>query len=328
MKAVVLLRVLAHRAFVQLGLLPFLLIGLIVLFTVLEPRFLSSGNWFNIVRQATYLMLITMGQMVVLISGHFDLSVGSTVALTSVVTGLVMTWGSVAHDPVAGIPLGIAAGLGVGVIVGLVNGLVVAIFKVTSFMVTLGMASVAFGAALLLSKGVPVVGFPTAFTRGLGTARWFELPAPAVITAALALVLYAFLQWTKWGRFIYATGGNVKAARLAGIRVTLVTASAFVICGFFASLAGVLLTARVASGEPNLGAEYVLLSIAAAVLGGTSLYGGEGRLGYVAIGVLFIVVLSNGMNLIRIESYTQQLVLGCVLIVAVITDRIRAQLQY
>lgn len=315
----------SRRLFAEIGLLPALLVALIVAFAAFEPRFMSGENWFNILRQANYLMLVAMGQMVVLIAGHLDLSVGATMALTSVVVAMVMTTSGVADNAWVAMAAGALAGLGVGLAIGLVNGLAVAVFRVSSFMVTLGMSSIAFGIALLLSSGVPVVGLPPEFTRGLGTGALLGVPVPVVITAVSMVVLYLFLEWTRYGRYIYAVGANARAAHLAGIRTLRVTVGAFVICGLLASLSGVLLTARVSSGEANLGAEFVLISIAAAVLGGTSLYGGQGRLAFVAVGVLFVAVLANGMNLVRVESYTQQLVLGFILIVAVVIDRLRSR---
>jgi ribose transport system permease protein len=249
--------------------------------------------------------------------------VGSTIALTSVVTALVL---SSATEPTAGtMVLAVLAGLGVGVVVGLVNGLVVAFWRVPSFMVTLGTTSLAAGAALLLSNGAPVTGVPLGFSDFLGTGSLLGLPVPLIIALLAALVIYGVLYWTSFGRNIFAVGGNELAATVAGIRVKAVLVAAFVLCSVLTSLAGVLLTARVASGEATLGSSFVLLSIAAAVLGGTSLFGGEGRLGLVILGVVFIGVLNNGMNLLQISSYVQQLVLGAVLISAVALDRLRAR---
>ncbi|HEY0359643.1 MAG TPA: ABC transporter permease [Mycobacteriales bacterium] len=315
-------RRLAGKA-IELGLLPFLLVAMVVVFAAMEPRFLSSENLTNVGRQSVYLLLVTLGQMIVLLCAQLDLSVGSTIALTSVVTALVL---SSATEPTAGtMVLAVLAGLGVGVVVGLVNGLVVAFWRVPSFMVTLGTTSLAAGAALLLSNGAPVTGVPLGFSDFLGTGSLLGLPVPLIIALLAALVIYGVLYWTSFGRNIFAVGGNELAATVAGIRVKAVLVAAFVLCSVLTALAGVLLTARVASGEATLGGSFVLLSIAAAVLGGTSLFGGEGRLGLVILGVVFIGVLNNGMNLLQISSYVQQLVLGAVLISAVALDRLRAR---
>jgi ribose/xylose/arabinose/galactoside ABC-type transport system permease subunit len=307
----------------ELGLLPVLLVVLVVVFAVAEPRFLAMDNLENIGRQSVYLLLITMAQMVVLICAQLDLSVGATVALVSVITALTMS--NASGGGTSAIVLGVAAGLGVGLLVGLVNGVVVAYFKVPSFMVTLGTTSVATGAALLLSNGAPVTGIPLAFSDILGTGIFLGLPVPLIVAVLVAIAMYVVLYWTTLGRNIYAVGGNPDAANVAGIRVNWVLITAFLVCSGLTALSGILLTARVASGEATLGTSFVLLSIAAAVLGGTSLFGGEGRLGLVILGVVFIGVLSNGMNLMRVSSYVQQVVIGVVLISAVALDRFRAR---
>jgi ribose/xylose/arabinose/galactoside ABC-type transport system permease subunit len=302
----------------ELGLLPVLLAAMVVVFAVAEPRFLAAENLTNVARQSVYLLLVTLGQMIVLLCAQLDLSVGSTIALTSVVTAMILASG-------ASFVVAVLAGLGVGVVVGLANGLAVAFLRVPSFMVTLGTTSLAAGAALLLSNGAPVTGVPLEFSDVLGTGSLVGVPAPLLIAVVAALVVYGVLYWTNFGRNIFAVGGNELAATVAGIRVRVVLVAAFVFCSVLTALAGVLLTARVASGEATLGSSFVLLSIAAAVLGGTSLFGGEGRLGLVILGVLFIGILNNGMNLLQISSYIQQLVLGAVLISAVALDRLRAR---
>lgn len=310
------------RLWRETGFLPVLFLGMVVLFGSLEGRFLAIPNLENIARQSVYLLLVTLGQMVVLIAGHFDLSVGNTLALTSVITALVMRSGVGGSEPTT-IAAGIAAGLAVGLAVGLVNGSVIAFFRVPAFMVTLGTSALAHGTALLLSKGAPITGVPTAFTSSFGTGRLFGVPGTVIVSAVVAGAVYVLLYWTVLGRNMFAVGGNSDAARLAGIRVRFTVVAAFVVCGLLTALSGILLTARVATGEANLGGSYVLLSIAAAVLGGTSLYGGEGRIGLVVLSVLFIGVLTNGMNLVRIPSYVQEVALGIVLIGSVVTDVLR-----
>jgi ribose/xylose/arabinose/galactoside ABC-type transport system permease subunit len=311
----------SRDVFLQVGLLPILLVAMIVFFALQEPRFLSANNVSNVGRQSVYLLLVTLGQMVVLLCAQLDLSVGATIALTSVVTASAMADSNGSAG--GAIASGVVAGLAVGLIVGLANGIVVAFLRVPSFMVTLGSASIATGCALLLSNGAPVTGIPTKFTASFGTGEWLGVPLPLYVGVLAIVVMYVLLSWTTFGRNIYAIGGNEIAALIAGVRVKLVLVGAFVTCSVLSSLAGVLLTARVASGEATLGGSFVLLGIAAAVLGGTSLFGGEGRLAFVVLGVIFLGVLSNGMNLLLISSYVQQLVLGIVLIGAVAIDRIR-----
>ncbi|MGY1813329.1 ABC transporter permease [Blastococcus sp. SYSU D00820] len=303
-------------------LLPGLLLLLLVAFAVSTDKFLTIPNLTNLSRQSVYLLLVALGQMVVLLCGQLDLSVGATVALSSVITA--MTLKSLADaSPLTSIVVAVAAGLATGVAVGLFNGVVVAVLRAPAFMVTLGTTSIAGACALLLTNGVPVSGLAEAFTGSLGTGRLFGIPVPILVAALVALLLYVFLSWTVAGRSMYAVGGNAAAARAAGIRTSGTTLAAFVLCSVLSALAGVLLAARVGSGEASLGTTYVLLSIAAAVLGGTSLFGGEGRVGYVVLGVLFIAVLNNGMNLLRIPSYLQELALGVVLIAAVLGETAR-----
>jgi ribose/xylose/arabinose/galactoside ABC-type transport system permease subunit len=305
-------------ALLRVGLLPVLLVAGIAIFAALEPRFLSPLNGTNIGRQLSFLLIVTMAQMLVLLTAEIDMSVGSTIALTSVVSSMVMV-------ETGGVVLGVLAGLAVGLVMGLFNGLIVARFRVPSFIVTIGSGAIAFGGALMLSNGSPVSGLPESFTGALGSKSLGPLPLSFIIALVVFAVLYLVLNWTTVGRYFYAVGGGENAARLVGVPVFRSKVLAFVLCSVLTSLAGILLTARVSSGEANLGSEYVILSIAAAVLGGTSFFGGEGRLGLVAVGALFLVVLSNGMNLIRVSSYTQQVVLGVLLVTAVVIDRLRSR---
>jgi ribose/xylose/arabinose/galactoside ABC-type transport system permease subunit len=311
----------ALTALLRVGLLPVLLVVGIAVFASIEPRFLTPLNGTNIGRQLSFLLIITMGQMLVLVVAEIDMSVGSTIALTSVVSSMVMV--KAGGDGVTATILGVLAGLGVGLLVGLVNGLIVARFSVPSFIVTIGSGAIAFGVALILSSGSPVTGLPSTFTTALGNSSIGAVPLSLVIALGVLGLLYLLLNWTTAGRYFYAVGGGENAARLVGVPVFRSKVLAFVLCSTLTSLAGILLTARVSSGEPNLGGEFLILSIAAAVLGGTSFFGGEGKLSMVAIGALFLVVLSNGMNLIRMSSYTQQVVLGVLLVSAVVIDRLR-----
>jgi ribose/xylose/arabinose/galactoside ABC-type transport system permease subunit len=303
------------------GFLPLVLIAMFVLFSLASPEFLTAQNITNIARQSVYLLIITIGQMITLLCGQLDLSVGATVGLTSVIAASVLAAGD---GSLGSLLLGVVAGLLVGIVIGVVNGLVVTTFKVPAFMVTLGTGSIGVGVALMISRGVPVSGVPVSASEFLGTGRIMGVPTPVIIAVVLTIVAYVLLTRTPMGRSFYIIGANAEAARIAGIRVKVVLVVAFVLCGALTSLAAVLLTARVASGEATLGSSYVLLSIAAAVLGGTSLFGGEGHLGLVILGVLFIGVLSNGMNLVSVSSYLQEIVLGVVLIAAIAIDRWRA----
>ncbi len=314
--------------FLKVGILPFLLAACLIVFGVAEERFLSGQNMFNVARQSTYLMIIAMGQMIVLITAGFDLSVGSTIALVSVVSALVMS-SIVAADPnavVLAITAGIAAGILTGALVGVVNGFGVAILNVPPFIMTLGMLSMALGVALILSGGQVIYGIPDAFSEHFGYGRLFGLPAPIFFAFGLFVLVYFLLNYTRIGRYLYAIGSNRRAARLSGISTRTHLVIAYVLCGSLAGVTGLLFTARAATGEATIGATMVLPSVAACAIGGVSLFGGIGRVGNVILGAFFITLITNGMNLTRIESYVQEVVIGAVLVLAVVVDQIRLRL--
>ncbi len=301
-------------------LLPVLVVGLCVVFAVMEPRFLDVTNLTNVARQSVFLLLIALGQMIVLINAQLDLSVGATLAFTSVIVASVT---SAIGEGWFAVFAALAVAVLVGVLVGLFNGFIVAFWKVPSFMTTLGTTSVLTGVALLITKGAPITGVPFSLIDSLGVGSVLGVPIPVVIGIALLLFVMLLMNRVPAGRNMYAVGGNPQAARVSGISVKGTLILAFIICSVFAALAGLLLTARIGSGEASLGASYVMLSIAAAVLGGTSLFGGEGVVWRVLLGVLFLGVLSNGINLLHVSSYVQEIVIGAVLILAVGLERLR-----
>lgn len=312
-------------AFVRLGVLPFLLLIAVVVFTAMSENFLTGRNLLNVARQSTYLVMVSMGQMFALLTGGFDLSVGTTLALTSVVaaTAMAATYAAMPDAVALAIALGCLAGLGAGLSIGAINGIGVALLNVSPFMMTLGMASVGFGIALYLTGGVPVYGMPPAFGDIFGFGGWLGIPTPVYVTVALIVILYLVVNWTRLGRYFYAVGGNIKAATLSGIDTRLTLFTAYVLCGGMAAISGVLLTARLETGEANIGASMPLESIAACVIAGVSLRGGVGRVENVVLGAVFIGLIQNGMNLARIESYLQTVVIGVLLILAVVADQFR-----
>ncbi len=314
-----------QHAFVRMGVLPFMLLAAIVVFGLWSDKFLSGQNLFNVARQVTYLTMVAMGQMLVLITGGFDLSVGTMLAVTSVVAAMAMS-GMYAVFPesiLLVIAVGMLAGFAAGTAIGVVNGVGVSLFSVSPFMMTLGMASVGFGIALFLTGGTPVYGMPDAYGSIFGFGYLFGIPAPVYVTAALIVVVYLVLNWTRLGRYLYAIGGNRKAAELSGINTGFYLFMAYVLCGVLATIAGLMLTARLETGEANIGLQMPLRSIAACVIGGVSLRGGTGRVGNVVLGAIFIGLVENGMNLAQIQSYLQIVVLGVLLILAVIADQLR-----
>jgi ribose transport system permease protein len=292
--------------------LPVFVIAMAVFFSIESSVFLSLSNFRNIGVSAAALAAVSFGQTFAILTAGLDLSVGAIVALVSIVGALVMR----DHGVVAGL----AASLVAGAAVGLVNGIVITRLKVFPFIATLAMMSVVSGLALSLSGGVAVTGVPETFSS-LAYARTFGIPIPVVIALAVLAICIVVLRYTKLGRRIYAIGGNEEAARLSGIAVGAVKVAAYVLSGLCAAVGSLILTARVASGQPSLGATLPLESVAAVVLGGVSLFGGRGSVIGVAFGVLFISILSNGLNLLNVPSYTQMMVIGGALILAVSLDQ-------
>lgn len=313
------------RTFVKMGVLPFLLIFAFLIFSLMSRQFYTLENLTNVVRQSVFLVIVSLGQMMVLLTGGFDLSVGVIIALTSVVTATAMAAAAVAMPsliPVA-IVLGCLAGVLAGTVVGIVNGTGVAIFGVSPFIMTLGISSVGFGIALFMTGGTPVYGMPSAFGDSVGFGALLSIPAPIWVALALVGAVYLVVNWTRYGRALYALGGNARAALLSGINTTRTQFLVYLLSALLASIAGILLTARLDSGEANIGSAMPLESIAACVIAGVSLRGGIGKVENVVLGALFINMVQNGMNLGQIQSYLQTVVIGIILIAAVIADQVR-----
>ncbi|MEY2532246.1 MAG: ribose transport system permease protein [bacterium] len=304
------------RSSMHLGLrtigLPAGVLALIVIFAMQSSVFLTVANFQNVGLQAAALAMIAFGQCFVVLTAGFDLSVGATASLVSVVAAMAM------QD--FGIVPGVLVGVAAGACVGLVNGLVVARMDVAPFVATLAMLSVATGLGLMLSDGTPVGGLPSGFTA-LATQQVVGIPVPVVGAVVVFLAGLVTLHGTRVGRHIYAIGGNPDAARLSGIRVAAITTLTYVVCSAFSALGGLVLTARVGSGQPTFAGDLALQSITAVVIGGVSLAGGQGSIVGVAFGVLFVSILANGLNLLGVSSYTQMLVLGVALVVVVVADR-------
>lgn len=313
------------RVFVKVGVLPFFLLAALVIFSALSSKFLTGQNLVNVARQSVYLVLVSLGQMLVLISGGFDLSVGTAIALTSVVSAMGMVWfAGLFPDAIwLAILLGAFLGFGAALLVGVVNGIGVAYFDVSPFIMTLGVSSVGAGLALFLTGGVPVSDLPFAFGDTFGFGRLAGIPIPVLIAIVCSVLMWVFMSRTRLGTQIYAVGGNIKAAHLSAINTKRTLMLAYMVCALIASLTGLLLTARVESGEANLGGTIALESIAACVIAGVSLRGGIGRVENVVLGGFFIVLVQNGMNLAQVSSYMQMVLLGILLILAVIFDQLR-----
>jgi ribose transport system permease protein len=299
------------------GLMPLLTLLVLCAFTALATdRFLSPLNLTNILVQSSIMAVIALGMTFVIIGGGFDLSVGSTVALSGCIAALVMVK--------AGLVLGIVAGIAAGVLVGLINGLVIALLGVNAFITTLGTMVLVRGVVFLITAGAPVgdEGLPSSFVA-FGSERFLGIHYLVWVPAVLLVLLSWVMHNTPHGRRIYAVGGGRDASYLSGIPVQRVIASTYVWCGTLAGIAGVMLAARLQSGQPTAGEFYELTAIAAVVLGGAALHGGEGTLYKSVIGVFIMVVLGNSLNLLNVDSYWQRVAVGAVIIAAAAADRLR-----
>lgn len=314
--------------FIQLGILPFLLVAAIVFFALNEPRFLSSLNIFNVARQSTFLMMIAMAQMIVLLTAGLDLSVGAVVGFAGVVSALVLKAMVVAFPDAILLATLVAMCSGVlaGMVVGLINGIGVALLNVPPFMMTLGTMTSLVGVSLSMTKGLPVTQIPDDFQRILGYGRLFGMAPAMVFTIVLFVAIWLLLNRTTVGRYFYAVGSNIRAAQLSGINTKRQLMLAYLICSAICGMVGVLFLARTGSAEALNGSNFGLQAVAACVIAGVSLFGGAGKVRDVVLGALFIVILTNGMNLIRVESYVQQIVLGGILILALVADQLRTRL--
>ena len=314
--------------FLRVGVLPFFLVATLIAFTLISREFLTIDNLTNVARQSVYLILVSLGQMLALVTGGFDLSVGTAIALTSVTSAIAM----VALTPLMPdmvwlvIVLGMCAGIAAALLIGLFNGLGIAQFGVSPFIITLGTQSIGAGITLFMTGGVPVSGMPYEFGDILGFGSLLGVPVPVSVAIVASIVIWLIMNRTRLGKHIYAVGGNIKAAHLSGVNTNLVLFVAYALCALLAAVAGLLLTARVGTGEANLGGKIALESIAACVIAGVSLRGGIGRVENVVLGAFFIVLLQNGMNIAQIGSYMQMVLLGSLLVLAVILDQFRYRL--
>ena len=295
----------------QIG-MPLVVALLVGFFAATSDVFFTVDNFRNVGVAAAALAAVAFGQTFAILTGGMDLSVGSTVALVSVVGAFAM------RD--YGIAAGVLASLACGLAVGLVNGLVVTRLKVFPFICTLATMSIASGLALQLAGGVPVAGLPEEF-GDLAYELIAGIPVPVLVALFVLVVAWLVLDYTRLGRRIYAIGGNEQAARLSGIDIDVVKLAAYGASGLCAGVGSIILTSRISSGQPALGATLPLESVAAVVLGGVSLFGGRGSVLGVGLGVVFVSILANGLNLLNVSSYAQMMVIGSALILAVALDQ-------
>lgn len=286
-------------------------IGIFVLSSFLNETFLTTGNLTNVLRQVVVVSLLACGVTFIIILGHIDVSLGSVVALTGTIAASVMA-------QTQNIYLAIAAGIATGIVTGLINGYVVTYFKIPSFIMTLAMTTVARGAILLYTAGVPVSGLGDFQVIGQGNIGL--IPISVLILIFVVMVSWVLLNRTKFGRHVYAVGGNAKAALASGINTDGILRRAFVFNGILVSIAGIVLMSRINSGQPAAGVAYEFDAITAVVVGGTSLMGGTGTITGTVIGAMIIGVINNILNLMNVSSYWQQIVKGLIIAVAVILD--------
>jgi ribose transport system permease protein len=316
---------LLQRPLLIQAILPAALVLMALGFAAVEPRVLSGENLVNVLSQSSYLVVFATAQLVVILTRGFDLSIGMTVSSVSVASALVMT-GMVATDPGLlpwAILLGMLAGLALGAAVGLFNGFVIAWLRVNPFVATLGSLNICYGISTTISDGRPVFGVPDVFSKLFYSGHVLGVPAPIALAALLLLAIHLMLKHTILGRSLYIIGSSPRAAMVAGLPSRRYLALAYIVCSLLAAIGALMLTARTGSGEPNLGGNLTLESIAAAVIGGVSLRGGIGGIQSTVLGALFITVLSNGMNLTKVDGYVQMIVLGGVIIAAIFLDRLR-----
>ena len=290
----------------------FILLCLVLSFA--NENFMSVGNWTNVLRQTSINGVLAIGMTFVILTKGIDLSVGSLLAVAGMVTGSMVT-----GDNPSSPWLAVAAGLLTGTVLGCVNGAIVARLSVAPFVVTLGMLSVARGLTFIYNDGMPIANLSPQF-RFLGQGMVGGLPVPVLVLALTFAVFWFLLNYTTFGRYVYAVGGNEKSAKTSGIRTRLVVFSVYAISGFLSALAGLILTARTTSALPQAGVAYELDAIAAVVIGGTSLNGGVGTLTGTLIGALIIGVINNGLDLLGVSSYYQQVIKGAIIVAAVLLD--------
>ena len=295
-----------------------LLISLVALCMVigfLNPVFLSFDNLTNILLQSAVNLIIALGMTFVIIVGGIDLSVGSLVALTGMALGLLLVRGVAA-------PVAIIGVLILGAICGGINGIVITKWRVPAFIVTLGTMSAARGVALMLTSGRSVSGFSNGFLW-LGNGVIAGIPFPAFVALVLSTLCAFSLRGTVWGTYLYAIGGNSKAAWIFGLRVPRYVLGVYVLSGVFSAIAAVFLTSRIAAALPTAGTSYELDAIAATVIGGAALSGGSGTVYGTVLGALLIGVLRNGLSILNVSSYVQQVLIGGIIIAAVAVEMAR-----
>ena len=287
-----------------------------ILFSAMSPYFFDLNNIKNIIVQSSIISIIAIGMTMVIITGGIELSVGSVVALSSMISAILIAN--------LGLPVGlsVACGVFVGTLCGLTNGFIISYGNVPPFIATLGMMGFARGLALYSTSGRPIAQLSMSY-EALASSSLLGIPVFIVYSLVAYAVAWAYLNLCKGGRYIYAIGGNRDSARLSGINVKFHETMAYLICGFTSGLGGILLTARLNYATPTAGSGFEMDAIAAAVIGGTSLSGGQGNILGTLLGAILIGMLKNGLTLLNVSSYLQQMIIGVVIVLAVFFDRLK-----
>ncbi|MGG3917374.1 ribose ABC transporter permease [Parageobacillus thermoglucosidasius] len=289
---------------------------LCIVLSILSDSFLTVNNWMNVLRQVSINALIAFGMTFVILTGGIDLSVGSVLALSSAITAGIMASGTNGFTA-------IIIGLLVGFLMGALNGVVITKGRIAPFIATLATMTMFRGLTLVYTDGRPITGFASddILFQMMGRGYFLGIPVPVVFMIVVYVALYFVLKKTTFGRHTYAIGGNEEASRLSGIRVDRLKIWIYSLTGGLSALAGIILTSRLNSAQPTAGTAYELDAIAAVVLGGTSLSGGRGWIFGTLVGALIIGVLNNGLNLLNVSSFYQQVIKGLVILLAVLLDR-------
>ena len=298
-------------------------IGICILLSIAAPNsFPTVRNWLNIIRQVSIIGVIAIGVTFAIITTGIDLSSGSVIALTSVMVASLVQNKINPNQFVSAsmfVPLAIIAVLLVGAFLGAISGTLHAYMKIPAFIATLGMMTIARGGALLYANGRPIGDLKSSFTS-IGRGSFLFVPNPIWIYAAVAIFSFILLNKTQFGRHVFAIGGNMQAARICGIKVERTLVFVYAYAGLLSAVSGILLTSRTVAGNPTYGLSYELDAIASTVIGGTSLSGGSGSIFFCVIGAMIIGVLNNGMDLLGINAYWQQIAKGLIIVIAVVID--------
>lgn len=293
-------------------------VAIFVIFSVISPifgkNFLQWNNIMNIIVQTSIISVIAVGQTMVILTGGIDLSVGSIVAFVGIFTGLMLKWGVPLY-------LAIIIAILIGAMFGLINGVFVSYGKVPAFIMTLGMMGIARGMTLAANSGSPVAGFPPELEAIANFKLFGAIPSFVIYVFVIYAVMYIILQRTRFGRYVYAIGGGRSAAKLSGINTSFIEMITYVIAGIFTAIGGILLLARLSYAAPTAGTGYELDAIAAVVIGGIALSGGFGNLLNTLIGAIILGTLKNGLTILNVPSYYQQIIIGIAIIMAVFFDK-------